>query len=70
MTTSMLRYVVVKEVLANGEMIIVQIALGTVSNVDEAVQWLSYTYLFIRMRANHLVYGIPHNYREVSVSIH
>ena len=43
-----------------------QICLGTVSTVEEAVQWLSYTYLFIRMRANPLVYGIKQDYKEVS----
>ncbi|TRY60612.1 hypothetical protein DNTS_007571 [Danionella cerebrum] len=37
-----------------------EIALGTVTNVDEAVRWLSYTYLYVRMRANPLVYGISH----------
>lgn len=31
--------------------------------MDEAVEWLSYTYLFVRMRANPLVYGI--NYADV-----
>lgn len=35
-----------------------EVALGTVSNVDEAVQWLSYTYLFVRMRLNPVGYGI------------
>ena len=34
--------------------------LGTISNVEEAVQWLSYTYLFVRMRLNHLAYGIEY----------
>lgn len=37
-----------------------EVALGTVTNVDEAVEWLSYTYLFVRMRKNPLVYGIKH----------
>ncbi|XP_048008746.1 activating signal cointegrator 1 complex subunit 3 [Megalobrama amblycephala] len=37
-----------------------EIALGTVTNVDEAVRWMSYTYLYVRMRANPLVYGINH----------
>jgi hypothetical protein len=32
--------------------------LGTVQNVKEAVQWLSYTYLYIRMRQNPSLYGI------------
>ena len=38
-----------------------QISLGTVTNVDEAVKWLSYTYLFVRMRNNPHVYGIGYN---------
>ncbi|XP_048791723.1 activating signal cointegrator 1 complex subunit 3 [Lagopus muta] len=37
-----------------------EIALGTVTNVEEAVKWISYTYLYVRMRANPLVYGISH----------
>uniref|UniRef100_A0A674AIC3 RNA helicase n=1 Tax=Salmo trutta TaxID=8032 RepID=A0A674AIC3_SALTR len=36
------------------------VSLGTMTNVEEAVRWLSYTYLYIRMRANPLVYGINH----------
>lgn len=32
--------------------------MGTISNVEEAVEWLSYTYLFVRMRLNHHEYGI------------
>lgn len=35
-----------------------EISLGTVTNVDEAVSWLGYTYLFIRMLKNPLKYGI------------
>ncbi|KAL5010843.1 hypothetical protein ScPMuIL_013148 [Solemya velum] len=42
-----------------------EIALGTVTNVDEAVKWLSYTYLYVRMRCNPLVYGINYNKIEV-----
>ncbi|KAI4494071.1 hypothetical protein M0802_009225 [Mischocyttarus mexicanus] len=37
-----------------------EIALGTISNVEEAVEWLSYTYLFVRMKLNYLQYGIPY----------
>ena len=38
-----------------------EIALGTVANVHDAVQWLGYTYLFVRMRKNPLQYGMgPH----------
>lgn len=43
-----------------------QIALGTVTNVEEAVKWLSYTYLYVRMRANPLAYGINHKAIQVS----
>ncbi|CAG8491424.1 14313_t:CDS:10, partial [Racocetra fulgida] len=35
-----------------------EISLGTVSTVDEGVRWLGYTYLFVRMKQNPLVYGI------------
>lgn len=45
-----------------------QIALGTVTNVEEAVKWISYTYLYVRMRANPLVYGISHKAYQVGNS--
>ena len=45
-----------------------QIALGTVTSVEEAVQWLSYTYLYVRMRLNPLAYGIPNSFREVRLT--
>eukprot|EP00039_Didymoeca_costata_P013519 m.206766 g.206766 ORF g.206766 m.206766 type:complete len:2137 (+) comp15799_c0_seq4:40-6450(+) len=35
-----------------------EVVLGTVTNIDEGVQWLSYTYLFPRMKKNPLAYGI------------
>lgn len=35
-----------------------EVALGTVTNVKEACAWLGYTYLFIRMKTNPLIYGI------------
>ncbi|KAA8909084.1 Sec63 Brl domain-containing protein [Sphaerosporella brunnea] len=35
-----------------------EIALGTVTTVDEAVQWLGYSYLFVRWKKNPLHYGI------------
>lgn len=35
-----------------------EIALGTISNVEEAVEWLSYTYLFVRMKLNYQAYGM------------
>ncbi|XP_065316283.1 activating signal cointegrator 1 complex subunit 3-like [Gordionus sp. m RMFG-2023] len=42
-----------------------EIALGTVSNIDEAVEWLAYTYFHVRMKANPLAYGI--NYEQLRV---
>lgn len=35
-----------------------EIGLGTVTSVPEAVQWLGYSYLFVRMQRNPLTYGI------------
>lgn len=40
-----------------------EVALGTICNVQEAIEWLSYTYLFVRMRINPQVYGL--NYSDV-----
>ncbi|GLE08359.1 hypothetical protein PINS_up019455 [Pythium insidiosum] len=37
-----------------------EIVSGTVSNLDEACEWLSYTYLFVRMRKNPLAYGLSY----------
>ncbi|VEL14098.1 unnamed protein product [Protopolystoma xenopodis] len=36
-----------------------EIVLGTVTNVREAVTWLGYTYLYIRMLRNPSLYGVP-----------
>ncbi|CAK7228554.1 Putative steryl acetyl hydrolase mug81 [Sporothrix eucalyptigena] len=35
-----------------------EIALGTVTSISEAVQWIGYSYLFVRMRRNPMAYGI------------
>ncbi|KAH6915313.1 activating signal cointegrator 1 complex subunit 3, partial [Coprinopsis sp. MPI-PUGE-AT-0042] len=35
-----------------------EISLGTVANRSDAVRWLGYTYLFVRMRKNPFLYGI------------
>ncbi|KAJ3352530.1 activating signal cointegrator 1 complex subunit [Entophlyctis luteolus] len=35
-----------------------EISLGTVTNVEEAIKWLSYSYLFVRMRKNPFHYGL------------
>eukprot|EP00094_Tigriopus_californicus_P013560 TCALIF_13117-PA protein Name:"Similar to ascc3 Activating signal cointegrator 1 complex subunit 3 (Gallus gallus)" AED:0.06 eAED:0.06 QI:112/0.94/0.95/1/0.78/0.75/20/319/2227 len=40
-----------------------EISLGTVTNIEEGVKWLSYTYLYVRMKKNPLVYGI--SYQEL-----
>jgi antiviral helicase SLH1 len=34
-----------------------EIALGTVTTVHEAIKWLGYTYLFVRMQKNPFQYG-------------
>ena len=35
-----------------------EIALGTVTSIPEAVQWVGYSYLFVRMQRSPLTYGI------------
>ena len=35
-----------------------EISLGTVSNINDAVQWLGYTYLFVRAKKNPMAYGM------------
>ncbi|XP_052242448.1 activating signal cointegrator 1 complex subunit 3-like [Dreissena polymorpha] len=37
-----------------------EISLGTVTNIEEAVRWLSYTYLYVRLTINPLAYGVPY----------
>nr|XP_046256523.1 activating signal cointegrator 1 complex subunit 3 [Scatophagus argus] len=46
-----------------------EVALGSVTNVEEAVKWLSYTYLYVRMRANPLAYGINHKVYQMDPSL-
>ena len=46
-----------------------EISLGTVTSVREAVTWLSYTYLFVRMCRNPLAYGIPWEQKESDPSL-
>lgn len=38
-----------------------EISLGTVANPRDAVQWLGYTYLYVRMRKNPFFYGMSSN---------
>jgi replicative superfamily II helicase len=40
-----------------------EISLGTITNMQEAIQWLSYTYLFVRMKKNPFNYGL--DYQDV-----
>jgi pre-mRNA-splicing helicase BRR2 len=35
-----------------------EIVLGSISSVKDAVNWLSYTYLYVRMLRNPQLYGI------------
>ncbi|KAI0396273.1 Sec63 Brl domain-containing protein [Xylariaceae sp. FL0594] len=35
-----------------------EISLGTVSSIHDAVQWIGYSYLFVRMQRNPMAYGI------------
>ncbi|KAM0747473.1 Sec63-domain-containing protein [Meredithblackwellia eburnea MCA 4105] len=41
-----------------------EIVLGTVRNRDEAVQWLGYTYLYVRMLGSPSLYSVNPDYRE------
>eukprot|EP01114_Cavostelium_apophysatum_P007654 TRINITY_DN197_c0_g1_i3.p1 TRINITY_DN197_c0_g1~~TRINITY_DN197_c0_g1_i3.p1 ORF type:complete len:2134 (+),score=829.11 TRINITY_DN197_c0_g1_i3:506-6907(+) len=41
-----------------------EVVLGSVQNVDEAVQWLGYTYLYICMLRNPTLYGITFDEAE------
>ncbi len=34
-----------------------EVSLGTVANINDAVKWLGYTYLFVRMKKNPFLYG-------------
>eukprot|EP00736_Rhodelphis_marinus_P012662 Rmarinus@m.14169 len=41
-----------------------EVCLGTVSNVREAVNWLGYTYLYVRMLHNPTLYGVSQAEKE------
>ncbi|KAM0788324.1 hypothetical protein ACM66B_001467 [Microbotryomycetes sp. NB124-2] len=41
-----------------------EIVLGTVRNRDEAVQWLSYTYLYVRMLNSPSLYSVSPDFRD------
>ncbi|GBE61423.1 DEAD-box helicase [Babesia ovata] len=46
-----------------------EIVLGTVLSDSDAVMWLRYTFLYVRMRKNALVYGLKSN-KEEEVLLH
>ncbi|KAF7797360.1 hypothetical protein EIP86_008555 [Pleurotus ostreatoroseus] len=41
-----------------------EIVLGTIRNRDEAVQWLGYTYLYVRMLKDPVLYSVGADYQE------
>ncbi|XP_058793100.1 U5 small nuclear ribonucleoprotein 200 kDa helicase [Phymastichus coffea] len=43
------------------DMLNAEVVLGTIQNVRDAVTWLGYTYLYIRMMRNPSLYGIGHD---------
>nr|XP_023027359.1 putative U5 small nuclear ribonucleoprotein 200 kDa helicase [Leptinotarsa decemlineata] len=43
------------------DMLNAEIVLGTIQNIDDAVHWLGYTYLYIRMLRQPTLYGISHD---------
>ncbi|XP_063676843.1 activating signal cointegrator 1 complex subunit 3-like isoform X2 [Bolinopsis microptera] len=47
-----------------------EICLGTVGSVEEAIQWMKYTYLWVRMQKNPLLYGINQKMRERDPDLH
>jgi len=46
-----------------------EIVSGTVTNLEEAVQWLSYTFLHIRMMMSPVRYGVSHKEKEEDPSL-
>ncbi|GLB39382.1 putative sec63-domain-containing protein [Lyophyllum shimeji] len=46
-----------------------EIVLGTIRNRDEAVQWLGYTYLYVRMLKSPGLYGVGVDYQEDDVGL-
>uniref|UniRef100_A0AAY4ES98 Activating signal cointegrator 1 complex subunit 3 n=1 Tax=Denticeps clupeoides TaxID=299321 RepID=A0AAY4ES98_9TELE len=46
------------------DMLNAEIVLGNVQNVKDAVNWLGYTYLYVRMLRNPTLYGISHDERS------
>ncbi len=38
-----------------------EVSLGTIRNMQEAIEWIGYTYLFVRMKRNPFNYGMKHD---------
>lgn len=47
-----------------------EVVLGTVQNVREAVDWLGYTYLYIRMLRSPTIYGVSHDQLKEDPLLH
>ncbi|KAJ7285982.1 putative RNA helicase [Mycena rebaudengoi] len=46
-----------------------EIVLGTIRNRDEAVQWLGYTYLYVRMLKSPGLYGVGVDYQDDDIGL-
>uniref|UniRef100_A0AAR2JZQ8 U5 small nuclear ribonucleoprotein 200 kDa helicase n=1 Tax=Pygocentrus nattereri TaxID=42514 RepID=A0AAR2JZQ8_PYGNA len=46
------------------DMLNAEIVLGNVQNAKDAVNWMGYTYLYVRMLRNSILYGISHDERN------
>jgi replicative superfamily II helicase len=44
------------------------VVLGTISSVNDAIEWLKYTYLYVRMKKNPLCYGVSMQMLKVESS--
>ena len=44
-----------------------EVVLGTILNVKEAVSWLAYTYLYVRMLRNPHLYGVQIDENDLSM---
>lgn len=42
------------------DMLNAEVVLGTINNVSDAMTWLGYTYLYVRMLKSPTLYGISH----------
>jgi len=47
-----------------------EVVLGTVTSVSEAVEWMSYTYLHVRMKKNPLFYGLGYDDLDNDPGLH